>query len=198
MRTNPSQQSHSQTRQPAQSFIGGQVAHTMISRGQAVGSGLDQPYSMGHKAPQSKASERSKSRAVSNQSRSAEENARKGKRALSSNKMLSNQQHQMYSGGYVGNSSATTISNQSTSAGGTAGLWKNNGNNNNSQQQQKLMRDPDQIRSQMINKLGTNNSSSTMFNNNILLNNSALVPTTNKMINTGGANKLSTQSNMNY
>ena len=59
-----------------------------------------------------------------------------------------------------GNNSATTISNKSTSAGGgTVGLWKNSS---------KLMRDPDQIGSQMMmngKKLGANNSS-TLFGNN--------------------------------
>ena len=65
-----------------------------------------------------------------------------------------------------GNNSATTISNKSTSAGGqTVGLWKNSS---------KLMRDPDQIGSQMMNgnKLGANNSSS-LFGNNGVLNSSA-------------------------
>ena len=64
-----------------------------------------------------------------------------------------------------GNNSATTISNKSTSAGGTVGLWKNSS---------KLMRDPDQIGSQMMNgnKLGTNNSSS-IFGGNGLINGSA-------------------------
>ena len=66
----------------------------------------------------------------------------------------------------VGVTSATTISNKSTSAGGTVGLWKNSS---------KLMRDPDQIGSQMMNGnkqlLGANNSS-TLFSNG-LMNNSA-------------------------
>ena len=68
-------------------------------------------------------------------------------------------QNQVMYGVGNNNSAATINSNKSTSAGGTVvgGLWKNSS---------KLMRDPDQIGSQMMNgaKLGANNSS-TIFGN---------------------------------
>lgn len=65
------------------------------------------------------------------------------------------------------NNSTTTFSNKSTSAGGTVGLWKANSlNTKNFTGSAKLMRDPDQIGSQMINKVGTN-SSSLIFGNQI-------------------------------